>query len=134
MEVLNADPDFIGTIDRLHVTENQQIDATFRKFIVKPVDNHNLSSASSIVLSFFLNITAPHQRELVYQWEQKVRAVKITNLYPQYFGVRSPNEGDDNSHSVLHYFSLLEEFSWNAREYYEVRCISTNRILFLVYE
>lgn len=94
-------------------------------------DTH-IKSASSITISYVLNTTTLHQRNLAREWDSQLASSLLlplpSNLYPRFssaaaavssssFKSGNTSGGDTDSGKSMFFF---EEFQFKLKEYYEV--------------
>ncbi|KAJ3058689.1 hypothetical protein HK102_010362, partial [Quaeritorhiza haematococci] len=138
-DALHRDHDVLKTITKHLQSSPDTKDANifshlyFRNLTTADADGTaaKVTGASSLVLSYLLDVTTPSQAHMVSLWEDQVLHTKTDNLYPQF---RRGVDGESASqHRDQHSspFTVWEDLSWKVTEFLETSSNSDIIVLFV---
>lgn len=93
---------------------------TFAVFRNPVLDSNSdaIISASSIVMSYFLDVSNTRSDRLARLWDEKIKTLRVDGLYPQFSGAVN-TYGHQASSDSLDILPLLSEMTWKVGEYFE---------------
>jgi len=107
--------DTLFQISHIHATQRV---ALFRN-IKTDTANGSVKSASSTILSFFIDVSNPDTLMVARNWDMQISAkLSSVNLYPQYVSQRKTKDPSSSSFTDRS-FPIFNEFQWKITEYLE---------------
>lgn len=122
LNTLLEDKSIIRTIQSSSLVDTTPTNysAVFRNPVLDSTSSDSIISASSIVMSYFLDVSDLQHDQMARQWDEKIKMLRVDGLYPQYSGGANTYGYDMSSvDSSLDILPLLSEMTWKVGEYFE---------------